>query len=109
MKPSLSHKSRQVALPTRFPAQECASSCAITDTKLLSPAITVGVMKDSRGFSMPPSGKLGGITKMSYRDQRYGPNIFSLAWIIDSVSANSLAAALIMDFSAYTPVRGPVS
>jgi len=52
-------------LVTRFPDQECASSCAITDTRLLSPAITVGVMNVSRGFSMPPTGKLGGSTKMS--------------------------------------------
>src|ERR1039457_1897397 len=107
--PSLSHKSPQVALLTRSPGQECATSCAMTASRDLSPAMIVGETNDSRGFSMPPTGKLGGSTKMSYRTQGYGPTMFSAALIMLSASANSLAAADIKEYSAYTPVRGPVS
>ena len=42
MKPSLSQKSRQVALVTRLPDQQWASSWASSDTRLLSPARIVG-------------------------------------------------------------------
>ena len=38
---------------------------ATSATKLLSPARIDGVAKVSRGFSMPPKGKLGGKTKRS--------------------------------------------
>ena len=41
MNPSLSQKSLQVAFVTRLPDHECASSCAISDTRLLSPASIV--------------------------------------------------------------------
>ena len=49
-----------VAFVTRLPDHECANSCEIRLTRLLSPAMTVGVTKVSLGFSMPPNGKLGG-------------------------------------------------
>ena len=58
-------ESRQVAFVTRLPDQECASSCAISATRLRSPAITVGVMNESRGFSMPPNGNDGGRIRRS--------------------------------------------
>ena len=58
--PSFSQKSRQVALVTRLPDQEWASSWATSDTSDLSPAITVGVANVRRGFSMPPNGNEGG-------------------------------------------------
>jgi hypothetical protein len=63
--PSLSQKSAQVALVTRLPDQECASSCATSDTSERSPARIVGVAKVSRGFSIPPNGKEGGSTSRS--------------------------------------------
>ena len=58
--PSLSQKSRQVALVTRLPDQEWASSWAINETKERSPARIVGVANVNLGFSIPPNGKLGG-------------------------------------------------
>ena len=54
MNPSLSQKSFQVALVTRLPDQECASSCTTVETRLLSPAMIDGETNDRRGFSMPP-------------------------------------------------------
>ena len=54
--PSLSQKSFHVALVARLPDQLCASSCATRLTRLLSPAMKVGVRKVRSGFSMPPSG-----------------------------------------------------
>ena len=68
VKPSFNHRSRHVALVTVLPDQLCANSCAISDTKLLSPAITVGVINDKRGFSIPPNGKEGG--KRAEGDER---------------------------------------
>jgi hypothetical protein len=38
----------------------------------LSPAIIVGETKVSKGFSIPPKGKLGGRTKILYWPQTYG-------------------------------------
>ena len=70
VKPSLSQKSFQVALVTRLPDHEWASSWATKETRERSPARMVGVAKVSRGFSMPPKGKLGGSTSMSKRPQR---------------------------------------
>ena len=63
--PSFSQKSRHVALVTRLPDHECASSCAISDVSDRSPARTVGVANVRRGFSMPPNGNDGGITSTS--------------------------------------------
>ena len=71
--PSFSQKSDHVALVTRLPDQEWASSWASRPTRLLSPARTVGVAKVMRGFSIPPNGKLGGRTMVSQRPQAYGP------------------------------------
>ena len=65
VKPSLSHRSFHVALVTRLPDQECASSWATSETSDRSPVMTVGVAKVRRGFSMPPYGKLGGSTSRS--------------------------------------------
>jgi len=79
VKPSLSQKSFALALVTRLPVQACASSCAITFTSERSPARSEGVTKVSPGFSMPPYGKLGGITRMSNRSHSYGPNSSSAA------------------------------
>ena len=70
MNPSLSQKSRQVALVTRLPDHEWASSWATRATSERSPARIVGVAKVSLGFSIPPNGKLGGRTRRSYRPQR---------------------------------------
>src|SRR5690348_14228276 len=103
--PSLSQKSDHVAFVTRLPDHECASSCAMSDTSDLSPASTVGVRKVSRGFSMPPYGKLGGSTSRSYRPHRYGPYNSSAVLIIFGVSLNSCAAASMTLGSAYTPLR----
>jgi hypothetical protein len=63
----LSQKSFHVALVTRFPDHEWASSWASRFTRLRSPARTVGVANVMRGFSMPPKGKLGGRTIVSHR------------------------------------------
>ena len=63
--PSFSQKSLHVALVTRLPDHECASSCATSEVSDRSPAITVGVANVSRGFSMPPNGNDGGITSTS--------------------------------------------
>ena len=49
-----------VALVTRFPLHEWASSCATNATRDLSPAMIVGVAKVRRGFSMPPKGNAAG-------------------------------------------------
>ena len=54
VKPSFSQKCSAVALVTRFPVQEWASSWATTSTRERSPASRVGVRKVMRGFSMPP-------------------------------------------------------
>src|SRR6185295_9627719 len=93
--PSFSQKSFQVAFVTRLPDHECASSCEISETSDLSPAITVGVRNVSRGFSIPPYGKLGGSTSRSYRPHRYGPYNSSAVLIMFGVSLNSRAAASI--------------
>ena len=63
--PSLSQPCLALEKVTRLPDQLCASSCAISETKDLSPTITVGVMNDRRGFSMPPNGNDGGSTSRS--------------------------------------------
>ena len=63
--PSFSQKWSIVALVTRFPVHECASSCATRSTSDRSPASTVGVRNVIRGFSIPPYGKEGGSTSMS--------------------------------------------
>ena len=65
MKPSFSQKSLHVALVTRLPDHECASSCATSATSDLSPTITVGVGNVRRGFSIPPNGNDGGSTSRS--------------------------------------------
>ena len=65
VKPSFSQKSLQVALVTRLPDHECASSCATSDVSDRSPARIVGVANVRRGFSMPPNGNDGGSTRMS--------------------------------------------
>ena len=65
VKPSLSQKSPHVALVTRLPDHECASSCARSDTSDRSPARMVGVANVRRGFSMPPNGNDGGSTSTS--------------------------------------------
>ena len=106
--PSFSQKSFHVAFVTRLPDQEWASSCATRETRERSPARIVGVAKVSRGFSMPPNGKLGGRTITSYRSQRYGPYSDSAALIIFSVSSSSHAALSTMEGSAYTPLLVPV-
>jgi hypothetical protein len=103
--PSFSQKSRHVAFVTRLPDHEWASSCAASDTSDRSPARTVGETNVNRGFSMPPNGNDGGITRMSYRPQRYGPYKASAASSIRSRSANSYAAASRTDGSAKMPVR----
>src|SRR5688500_12667077 len=92
VKPSLIQKSSHVALVTRLPDHEWASSCATRLTSERSPARIVGVAKVSIGFSIPPNGNDGGSTRMSYRFHRYGPYSFSAAVIIASTSENSLAA-----------------
>src|SRR5215813_3122734 len=89
VKPSLSQKSLHVALVTRLPDHECASSCATSETSDLSPARIVGVANVRHGFSMPPNGNEGGKTIKSYLPQRYGPKRASALAIIDSVSTNS--------------------
>lgn len=54
----------------------------------------VGVTKVKQGFSIPPNGKLGGITITSYCFQTYGtPQISSATLKILSVSENSIAAS----------------
>ncbi len=63
--PSFSQKSRHVALVTRLPDHECASSCAMSEVSERSPARIVGVAKVTRGFSMPPNGNDGGSTSTS--------------------------------------------
>ena len=65
MKPSFSQKSLHVALVTRLPDHEWASSCATSATRDLSPTMTVGVANVTRGFSMPPNGNDGGSTSRS--------------------------------------------
>src|SRR5688500_10414298 len=109
VKPSLIQKSSHVALVTRLPDHECASSCATRLTSDRSPARIVGVANVSIGFSIPPKGKEGGSTRMSYRFHRYGPYSFSAAVIIASTSENSLAACSTTDGSAYTPVFAPIA
>ena len=54
-----------MAFVTRLPDHEWASSWAISETSERSPARIVGVANVSRGFSIPPNGKLGGSTRMS--------------------------------------------
>src|SRR5215204_5768330 len=103
--PSFSQKSDHVALVTRLPDHECASSCATSETSDLSPAMTVGVANVTLGFSIPPNGKDGGRTSKSYWPHRYGPYSRSVASIIFPVSLNSRAAASTVDGSAHTPVR----
>lgn len=62
----------------------------------------VGVIIVKHGFSMPPYGKLGGITNKSYTFQRYGPQISS-AWAnICDVSENSSAHSSTIPSSAHT-------
>jgi hypothetical protein len=61
----LSQKSLHVALVTRFPDQECASSWASRETSDLSPARMVGVANVTIGFSIPPNGNDGGSTSTS--------------------------------------------
>ena len=63
--PFVDQKSLHVALVTRLPDHECASSCATSDTSDLSPAMIVGVANVSRGFSIPPNGNDGGKTSRS--------------------------------------------
>ncbi len=63
--PSLSQMSRHDAAVIRLPDHECASSCEITLTRLLSPTMMVGVANVMFGFSMPPNGNDGGSTRMS--------------------------------------------
>src|SRR5262249_59377028 len=89
----------------RFPDHEWANSCASSDTRLLSPAMIVGEANVSRGFSIPPNGKLGGMTSTSYRPQRYGPYNFSHAFRNYSRSLYSWAALSTTASSANTPVR----
>ena len=53
---------------------------------------SVGVAKVRQGFSIPPYGKLGGRTSISYIPHTYGPHNSSALSNIVSVSANSYAA-----------------
>ena len=53
---------------------------------------SVGVAKVRQGFSIPPYGKLGGRTSISYIPHTYGPHSSSAFNNIVSVSANSYAA-----------------
>lgn len=62
----------------------------------------VGVTKVRQGFSIPPNGKLGGITNKSYCFQTYGPHISSAASIKRWVSENSSAASSTISCSAHT-------
>src|SRR5688500_14747033 len=109
VKPSLIQKSSHVALVTRLPDHECASSCATRLTSERSPARMVGVANVSIGFSIPPKGKEGGSTRMSYRPHRYGPYSLPAASTIASTSENSVAAFSTTDGSAYTPVFAPIA
>lgn len=63
----------------------------------------VGVTKVKHGFSIPPNGKLGGITSKSYCFQTYGtPQISSAIFKTWSVSENSNAASSNCASSAQT-------
>lgn len=62
----------------------------------------VGVMKVKHGFSIPPYGKLGGITSKSYVFHTYGPQICSAISSICDVSENSSAHSSTMPSSAQT-------
>ena len=61
------------ALDWLSPEQECANSCATTETKLLSPANKVGLANVKRGFSIPPKGNEYGSITISYLPHWYFP------------------------------------
>ena len=67
------------------------------------------MQKVSLGFSIPPIGKPGGKTNISYLPHRYGPYNFSACETILPTSENSFAAFAIIVGSAYTPVRASIA
>ena len=68
---------------------------------------SVGVANVRHGFSIPPYGKDGGSTRMSYTPHTYGPHSSSAFCSMCSVSENSEAAESTSSFSDQTCERGP--
>lgn len=102
VKPSFNQKCSKFLLVTRLPVQLWAISWATTSARDLSPAKRVGVTKVRHGFSMPPKGNEGGITRRSYCFQTYGPHNSVAVFSMVAVSENSSAQASTMASSAQT-------
>jgi hypothetical protein len=77
--PSFNQKCSQVAFDTQFPVQLWEISCATTLVAERSPVSKLGVRNVMHGFSMPPYGKEGGSTSMSYCPHMYGIPVISSA------------------------------
>ena len=62
--PSFSHRFDQSLQVTKLPVHECAISCVATYIYDPSGTMIVGDANVSSGFSIPPTGKDGGSTRI---------------------------------------------